>query len=133
VQVHGPSYKGGRVKAVSEFKVDGVQIDANEGLTAQEAAELKDKMAEGFAGWGHKEFGAFKRGSEKYGRSDYEGIASIVGKEVEEVRRYAEVFWRRGGSVLRNWNSTVAQIEKVTRCPTTNEGFFSLSSMTLAI
>jgi len=111
---------------MSEFKVDGAEIDSNEGLTAAEAAELKDKMAEGFGGWGHKEFGGFKRASEKYGRCDYEGIASMVGKEVEEVRRYAEVFWRRGESVLRNWNSTVAQIEKVTKLPTMDGAFYSL-------
>lgn len=112
IERHGPSYKGGGSRRVGEIKIDGGEVDRNEGLTVTEASELESKMSEGFGGWGQREYGAFKKASEKYGRKDYASIAGAVGRGVDEVARYASVFWSRGEGLLRNWASTVAAIER---------------------
>lgn len=41
-----------------------------------------------------------EQASAKYGRSSYDKIAADVGKEEEEVARYAVVFWEKGEKEL---------------------------------
>lgn len=43
-----------------------------------------------------RDFNAFVRACEKYGREQVESIArEVEGKSVEEVREYSQVFWQR--------------------------------------
>jgi SWI/SNF-related matrix-associated actin-dependent regulator of chromatin subfamily A member 5 len=57
----------------------------------------------------------FLRASAKHGRSAFEKIAKDVGRPLDEVRRYADVFWKRGSKLLSSteWDRVVKQIEKV--------------------
>ncbi|TVU17812.1 hypothetical protein EJB05_33869, partial [Eragrostis curvula] len=52
--------------------------------------------SQGFPSWTKRDFNAFLRSCEKYGRDDIKSIASFMEEKTEqEVRRYAEVFKRR--------------------------------------
>uniref|UniRef100_A0A061QM65 SWI/SNF-related matrix-associated actin-dependent regulator of chromatin subfamily A member 5 n=1 Tax=Tetraselmis sp. GSL018 TaxID=582737 RepID=A0A061QM65_9CHLO len=65
-------------------------------LTEEEIAEREQLLSEGFSSWGRREFNAFVRACEKYGRHNLKDIASeIETKTEEEVRAYAKVFWKR--------------------------------------
>jgi hypothetical protein len=77
-------------------------------------ARIQTLMDEGFLSWGTREFGAFKRASERYGRSNYEAIAREMGdnKSADEVKKYAQAFWSRGPKVLRNFGVVEQQIVK---------------------
>ncbi|KAL9687213.1 hypothetical protein QQ045_031611 [Rhodiola kirilowii] len=56
--------------------------------------EVKHLMR--FQSWSRRDFNAFIRACEKYGRKDLKSIASeIEGKTEEEVERYAKVFNER--------------------------------------
>lgn len=47
-----------------------------------------------------RDFNAFVRLSEKYGRKDIKSIAKeMEGKTEDEVRQYADVFWKRFGEL----------------------------------
>ncbi|KAM7256171.1 hypothetical protein ACFE04_011912 [Oxalis oulophora] len=79
---------------------DAVDLDENEEtgdpLTAEEQQEMDQLLDEGFSSWSKKDFNAFIRACEKYGRSDIRSIAEEVeGKTKEEVERYAAVFKKR--------------------------------------
>lgn len=51
---------------------------------------------QGFDNWTRRDFNAFIRANEKYGRHDLASIATeIEGKTEEEVTEYAGVFWDR--------------------------------------
>jgi SWI/SNF-related matrix-associated actin-dependent regulator of chromatin subfamily A member 5 len=93
--------------------VDGPEIDANEGWTAEEKAESEALLEEGFRDWSKKDFSVFKSACERHGRSAYDSIAQeLESKDAEEVQRYAEAFWRLGPTRLSNWDSVEKQIEK---------------------
>ena len=78
-----------------------------------EAAEADALLAEGFREWSKRDFLAFKSACERHGRGAHEAIAQeIEGKDVEDVRRYAEAFWRLGPQRLTNWDSLEKQIER---------------------
>jgi SWI/SNF-related matrix-associated actin-dependent regulator of chromatin subfamily A member 5 len=88
-------------------------------LTEEEIAEKEELSSLGFYDWTRKDFNAFLRGSEAYGkyvhrfvcfsscpkvgfsqgvfsREAYELIAAEIGDKTEEdVRTYASVFWDR--------------------------------------
>ena len=65
-------------------------------LTEEEFAEKEElQKVGGFTGWTKRDYQAFIRGCEKYGRKDIENIRYEVGKPLEEVQRYSEVFWER--------------------------------------
>lgn len=68
---------------------------AAEPLTEEEVAEKQKLSGTGFADWQKRDYQAFIRGAEKYGRDNFEYIALEVNKPVEDVKRYAEVFWAR--------------------------------------
>lgn len=65
-------------------------------LTEAERDEYEQKLNGGFKDWNRRDFQAFCRAAEKYGRADAEGMASeIEGKTLEEVKEYNAVFWQR--------------------------------------
>ena len=65
-------------------------------LTDAERAEYEEKLAGGFSNWNRRDFQAYCRACEKFGRHDPEGMAEeIEGKTAEEVRAYNDVFWQR--------------------------------------
>mmetsp|Transcript_1980 Transcript_1980/g.9517 ORF Transcript_1980/g.9517 Transcript_1980/m.9517 type:complete len:1025 (+) Transcript_1980:3026-6100(+) len=65
-------------------------------LTEAEREEYESKLNGGFKDWNRRDFQAFCRAAEKYGRADPEGVASeIEGKTLEEVKEYNASFWQR--------------------------------------
>ena len=81
-------------------------------LSAAEAAERDALVAAGFGAWSWRDYLAFVRGAERYGRADYAHIAEEVGtKSAAEVRAYAAVFWARCGE-LREGARAVRAIER---------------------
>ncbi|GAA6036132.1 hypothetical protein JCM8097_006631 [Rhodosporidiobolus ruineniae] len=71
-------------------------IDNAEPLTEEEKAEKEELMQLGFVDWTKREFQAFVRGMEMYGRDDYEAIhRELPSKTVQEIKTYAETFWER--------------------------------------
>ena len=65
-------------------------------LTEEEIAEKDKLLEEGFSNWNKRDFQAFVRACERYGREDLENISKeIDGKSPEEVQAYAKVFWQR--------------------------------------
>ncbi|CAM6019488.1 unnamed protein product [Sphagnum balticum] len=70
--------------------------DLEETLTEKEQDEKEQLLQEGFQNWARRDFVAFVRACEKYGRNDIKSIASeIEGKTEEEVETYSNVFWSR--------------------------------------
>ena len=67
-----------------------------EPLTEEEQKEKEELSPQGFSNWNKRDFQLFCRGTEIYGRDDYEGIAhEVQTKSVDQVREYATVFWER--------------------------------------
>lgn len=66
-----------------------------EPLTEEEQAEKQSLQNTGFGDWHKRDFQAFIRGCERYGREDLNGIAAECAKSVEDVKRYSDVFWER--------------------------------------
>lgn len=53
-------------------------------------------MSNGFENWSKKDFSAFIKANEKYGRTELKSIADeIEGKTLEEIKEYSKVFWKR--------------------------------------
>lgn len=53
-------------------------------------------MIQGFSNWSRRDFNAFCRACEKYGRTDLRSISlEIEGKTEEDVAKYSKVFWER--------------------------------------
>ena len=87
-------------------------IDEAEPLTEQEIQE-KDYLAEqGFGDWNKRDFQQFVNGSAKWGRKDFEKIASEVdSKDMREVKEYAGVFWKRYKEI-QNWEKHYSAIKE---------------------
>lgn len=70
---------------------------AAEDLTEEERARKAELESQGkFGHWGKREFQAFIRGCETYGRHAYDLIAQEVEQKTpEEVAAYGKVFWQR--------------------------------------
>ncbi|KAL2819530.1 SNF2 family N-terminal domain-containing protein [Aspergillus granulosus] len=80
----------------AERDLEQQEIDNAVPLTEQEVIEKTRMSEEGFSHWNRRDFQQFINGSAKFGRTDYEGIATEVdSKEPEEIEEYAEVFWKR--------------------------------------
>ncbi|KAJ4820885.1 chromatin-remodeling protein 11 [Rhynchospora pubera] len=81
-------------------------------LTAEEQEEKELLLEEGFSNWTRRDFNAFVRACEKYGRNDIKSIATEVeGKTEEEVERYAAVFKQRYKE-LNDWDRIIKNIER---------------------
>ncbi|KAK6122620.1 hypothetical protein DH2020_043635 [Rehmannia glutinosa] len=92
-----------------KFKMDDYGGDP---LTAEEQEEKERLLEEGFSTWSRKDFNAFIRACEKYGRNDIRSIASEVeGKAEEEVGRYAKVFKERYKE-LNDYDRIIKNIER---------------------
>ncbi|GAD95603.1 SNF2 family helicase/ATPase, putative [Paecilomyces variotii No. 5] len=80
----------------AERDLEQQEIDNAVPLTEEEQAEKARMSEEGFGHWNRRDFQQFINGSAKFGRTDYEGIATEVdSKTPEEVKEYAKVFWKR--------------------------------------
>lgn len=77
--------------------------------------EKQRLLAEGFGEWTRVHFNNFIKASAKHGRHEHEKIAKEMGRSVEEVKRYCEVFWTRGEAEFQaqEWDRLIKQIEKV--------------------
>ncbi|KAF3324654.1 putative chromatin-remodeling complex ATPase chain [Carex littledalei] len=81
-------------------------------LTTEEQEEKEELLEEGFSNWTRRDFNAFIRACEKYGRNDIKSIATeIEGKTEEEVERYAAVFKQRYKE-LNDWDRIIKNIER---------------------
>lgn len=80
----------------AERDLEQQEIDNAVPLTQEEKAEKEKLSEEGFGLWNRRDFQQFINGSAKFGRTDYEGIATEVdSKEPDEIEEYAKVFWER--------------------------------------
>jgi len=67
----------------------------NKEIADEEKAELEQMLMTGFD-WNRKEYNAFLKGCELYGKDEYQLISEVMGtKTPEQVKAYAEVFWSR--------------------------------------
>jgi len=88
------------------------ESDAPPAITPEEVQEKQKLLSMGFSDWSKKDFAAFVRGCEKYGRSDLVNVTKEVeGKTEDQVRKYASTFWKRYKE-LNDWEKTVKTIEK---------------------
>ncbi|KAM7279539.1 hypothetical protein ACFE04_006673 [Oxalis oulophora] len=95
---------------------DSIDVDDNEEtgdpLTAEEQEEKERLLEQGFSTWSRKDFSAFLRACEKYGRNDVKNIAQEVeGKTEQEVERYAKVFKERYKE-LNDYDRIIKNIER---------------------
>lgn len=88
------------------------KVDNAEPVTESERAEMEELRKYGYNNWLKRDFWAFLRGCEKYGRENLEEIASEVEtKTFEEVKEYSEVFWQRY-TQLPDYETIIERIEK---------------------
>jgi SWI/SNF-related matrix-associated actin-dependent regulator of chromatin subfamily A member 5 len=82
-------------------------------LTAEEEAEKEQLLGAGFVTWSRRDYQAFVRGCEKFGRNSFDKIAGEVGggKTVAEIREYAGAFWQRW-TELRDGERAVKAVER---------------------
>ena len=86
--------------------------NAPQPITDEEKAEMDTLLNQGFTEWSRRDFQAFCRLSEKYGRDSLESIASeLEGKTLKEVKDYAAVFWQRYKEVADH-QRIISNIEK---------------------
>jgi hypothetical protein len=98
-----------KLKTPELDKKDAEEIEEELILLEEEKKKLLD---EGFLNWSKKDFNAFLKGCEKYGRQDIKNIATEVeGKSEKQVRAYAKVFWKRYKEI-HDWEKLVKRIEK---------------------
>lgn len=93
---------------------DAIQaaIDSAQPLTQSERRRRDTMLQEGFSDWTRKDFQAFCRACEKYGRKDVTSIASEVeGKTLDQIKAYSKVFWKRFGE-LTDSDKLLSAIER---------------------
>ncbi|KAF9081333.1 hypothetical protein BGX23_001011, partial [Mortierella sp. AD031] len=87
-------------------------IDTSEPLTEEEVAEKERLLEEGFENWSKRDFIAFYKACEKFGRNSLADIANdIEGKTLAEVKAYSKVFWKRYTEIADH-ERIIAAIEK---------------------
>ena len=80
----------------AERELEQRTIDGAEPLTDAEKERKEAMSQEGFGYWNRRDFQQFINGSARFGRTDYQGIATEVdSKDAGEVAAYAKVFWKR--------------------------------------
>ncbi len=86
-------------------------IDDAVPLTPEEDEQKKSMISEGFGEWSRRDFTNFIHLAARYGRSSYNNIAAEYDdKTIEDVRKYAEAFWKRFREI-DGWEKYIAQIE----------------------
>ena len=112
-------YDWQRARQAEELQNNAVPQDlppeeptAPQPLSEAERAEYEKLLDGGFSNWNRRDFQAYCRACEKFGRADPEGMAEeIEGKTVEEVKAYNEVFWKRYEEVSE-WKRILGNIER---------------------
>jgi len=88
------------------------KIDNAEPLTEEEQVEKEALMDKGFGEWTKRDFAAFIKACERYGRENLEEIAKEVeGKTFDEVKKYSKVFWNRCNE-LADYEKVIGAIER---------------------
>lgn len=77
------------------LKEEQKKIDKAQPLTEAELRERDQLLTQGFHDWSKRDFAAFLKAADRYGRDDLPNIAKEVDKPVERVKEYSEVFWAR--------------------------------------
>ena len=91
--------------------LDQRAIDEAEPLTEAEKELKSDLQTKGFGLWNRRDFQQFVNGSAKFGRSNYDGIATEVdSKTPEEVEEYARAFWQKYHTI-DGWSKHIESIE----------------------
>jgi len=100
----GGSEDGNSVKELNE--------DDPQPLTEEEQLEKAALLEEGFSNWNRRDFNAFVRACEKWGRKDLAKICiEVEGKTEEEIKNYSKAFWERFQE-LNDWERILKNIEK---------------------
>lgn len=83
-------------------------------LPPQLHEEKQRLLSEGFGEWTRVHYNNFVKASAKHGRNEHEKIAKEMGKPVDEIKRYCEVFWSRGEAEFQpqEWDRMLKQVEK---------------------
>ncbi|KAM5467950.1 chromatin remodeling complex Adenosinetriphosphatase [Microsporum audouinii] len=85
----------------AERELEQQEIDNAVPLTTEEQEEKAKLSTQGFYNWNRRDFQQFINGSAKFGRTNYEEMASEVdSKTPEEIKEYAKVFWKRYTEIL---------------------------------
>ena len=93
-------------------KEEQEKIDTAEPLTEEQTAEKEGLFQKGFADWTRKDFNHFVRACAEFGRDDVDSICKEVeGKDPDEVRAYAKIFWERKDE-LQDQDRIMSIIEK---------------------
>ena len=86
----------------TEVPEDEDDPNAPQPLSEEEEGEKAELLQSGFSEWSRREYQAFVRACEKHGRHDHDNIAAELSlietqhpKSVEDVKKYAAVFWER--------------------------------------
>ncbi|KAJ3001472.1 hypothetical protein HKX48_002851, partial [Thoreauomyces humboldtii] len=96
----------------ARIQEEQAKIDSAEPLTEVELEEKEKLLSKGFGDWVKRDFVAFCKALEKYGRNDLDGVArDMEGKTPAEVKQYAAVFWKRHKE-LADYEKIIANIEK---------------------
>ncbi|CAG9463301.1 unnamed protein product [Pedinophyceae sp. YPF-701] len=94
------------------IELEQMVAEAPPQLTDEERAEREEIISRGFRDWTKRDFQAFVRGCERYGRNEVRDIArEVEGKSEAEVRAYHEVFWKRFKE-LDEWERILKAIER---------------------
>ncbi|CAK3740071.1 ISWI chromatin-remodeling complex ATPase ISW2 [Lecanosticta acicola] len=97
---------------LKDQEVEQLNIDNAEALAEEEIQEKEQLAQEGFGDWNKRDFQQFINGSAKFGRNDYENIATEVdSKDGKEVKEYAKVFWKRYKEI-HNWEKHISAIKE---------------------
>lgn len=66
----------------------------NKEITDEEREELQVLLKTGYD-WSRKEYQAFLKGCELYGKEAYDMISKLVDRPIEQVQEYSNIFWSR--------------------------------------
>eukprot|EP01006_Ploeotia_vitrea_P039228 TRINITY_DN66325_c6_g8_i2.p1 TRINITY_DN66325_c6_g8~~TRINITY_DN66325_c6_g8_i2.p1 ORF type:complete len:892 (+),score=142.37 TRINITY_DN66325_c6_g8_i2:309-2678(+) len=82
-------------------------------FTPEEEEEYTNLVQEGFADWTKRDLQTFIRLCEKYGRDDHDEICNgMPWKEKETVVAYCAAFWKKGPTMLTDWDKIEKRIVK---------------------
>jgi len=104
-------YEYKRAMAQRKDSTDNEEIPVVEPLNEEEE-ELKEQLlAQGFGSWTRRDFTAFIRGCEMWGRHDLSSVTQEVeGKSEREVAKYASVFFKRYHEI-KDWEKLLRRID----------------------
>ncbi|CAM6103212.1 unnamed protein product [Calypogeia fissa] len=99
-------------KSVGEDVIAVEDVVVAEQLTQKEIEEKERLLEEGFSNWSRRDFNAFVRACEKYGRTDIRSVATeIEGKTEDDIVKYSKVFWERYKD-LNDYDRIIKNIER---------------------